>query len=266
MFTANARETMRIPDFYLHVAILKRFPRPQCSSLSSAKQCLARLCRHSCWRAAGYSLGGIGWSKEDMEPYAHLCQSLKQKSCAVSSWPLFLWLPWAPLDHNPGRWKHGTAGNQDWRILQGQKAKESLWAVHYEPKWAADRFTCKIPLQRCMYTITSPPQRGHLVSGELCRSWWADSCVSNGLWLCLLTLLGGLVEVGSCADAAGLDLFSGVRRFMRFCLNNHHEKQNVWVYTNYKQNEEYIQQGSESWKVYVTFFSFKKFSLQMNII
>lgn len=85
MFTGKARETKRIPDFYLHVAILKRFPRPQCSSLSSATQCLARLCHHSCWRAAGYSLGGIGRSKEDMEPYAHLCQSQKHKSCAVSS-------------------------------------------------------------------------------------------------------------------------------------------------------------------------------------
>lgn len=90
MFTGKARETKRIPDFYLHAAILKRFPRTQCSSLSSATQCLSRLCLHSCWRAAGYSLRGIGWSKEDMEPYVPLCQSQKQKSCAMSSQPLFL--------------------------------------------------------------------------------------------------------------------------------------------------------------------------------
>lgn len=48
--------------------------------LSSARQRWALGCLRRCWRAAGCGLGGMRWSKEDMEPYAHLQLSQKQKS------------------------------------------------------------------------------------------------------------------------------------------------------------------------------------------
>lgn len=222
MFTGKARESKGIPDFYLHVAILKRLPRPQCTSLSSATQY-----PHRCWRAAGYGLGGIGWSKEDMEPYAHLCQSQKQRSCcAVRSWPLFLWLLWAPLDHNPGRWKHGKADNRDWRILHGQKAKErkkkSLW-VNDEPK-------C-LPNVHVHNHITSTKRtsglRRALVGRFLCVLWALTVSADTFGWACWGGFMCGCCRSGSLQWSA--TVYEALPEWPP--LNTEYT---VWVYTNYK--------------------------------